>query len=146
MTAMSVFEEQDRNALAEEDELDVAQAQASPQPAETFWTRLRRLLFGPALAGDGQPEVRIHTLTRAIEAAPDSAANYVLRGELYLELGEYGRATADFRQALELAAQQFETADWGLVAQALQDRARCGLQEAQRRQLRQRGEKANEDN
>ena len=76
-------------------------------------------------------EERLHSLSRAIEDAPETPANYVLRGELYLEVGEYELAEADFQRGLELAAAQFETSDWGIVAQVMRDRAEAGLASAQ---------------
>jgi hypothetical protein len=62
---------------------------------------------------------------------PESAASYVSRGEAYLEAGEPDAAAVDFRQALALAEAQFKTETWGIVAQAVRDRALRGLQQAQ---------------
>ncbi len=92
--------------------------------------RLRRL------SGSGDMARRRDDLTQMIVEQPEAASNYILRGELLLEAGDYGAATEDFRRGLELAAQQVETADWGLVAQALQDRALAGLERAERRMKR----------
>lgn len=89
--------------------------------------RLRRL------SGGGDTERRWSDLSRMIAEQPEAASNYVLRGELLLEAGDYGAAVEDFRRGLELAAQQVESANWGLVAQALQDRALAGLERAERR-------------
>ncbi|PJF26491.1 MAG: hypothetical protein CUN53_07640 [Phototrophicales bacterium] len=90
--------------------------------------------------GVGQPETpapsvplrggasrRLAALTDAIAANPDSAANYVMRGELFLRHGERELAYADFVKALNLAAAQLEADDWGLVEQVVQDRAEVGL-------------------
>ncbi len=103
---------------------DVHEASA-PQ---SVWGRLRQAIFGDGL--DDKSEHFRH-LDQAIESAPDSAANYVLRGELYLKAREYALARRDFQQAYELAAKQFERSDWGLIAQAMQDRALAGLQKAE---------------
>ncbi len=73
---------------------------------------------------------RLQALSGAIDLYPDSSMNYVLRGELYLSFDEPALAEADFRQALSLAQADYETSRWGLVAQAVQDRARVGLAKA----------------
>jgi hypothetical protein len=78
----------------------------------------------PTLRGASR---RLAALTDAIAANPDAAANYVMRGELFLEHGERELAYADFVKALTLAAAQLESEEWGLVAQAVQDRAEAGL-------------------
>ncbi len=70
---------------------------------------------------------RMGELTSAIEQFPDSPANYVLRGEMFLDGGDRDLAVADFETAIRLADQQAETADWGYVYRALADRAREGL-------------------
>jgi tetratricopeptide (TPR) repeat protein len=98
------------------------------QAADSIWVRLRRAIFGGGL--DAQSE-HFQYLDQAIEIAPDTAANYVLRGELYLKVREYALARRDFQRAYELAAEQFERSDWGIIAQAMQDRALAGLQRAE---------------
>ena len=70
------------------------------------------------------------TLSSAIEQHPDEAGNYVMRGELYLELNDQMRAAEDFERALELAEAQLEGSDWGIIAQSVQDRALVGLEKA----------------
>lgn len=81
----------------------------------------------PSVTLGGSASQRLAALTDAIAANPDSAGNYVLRGELFLQHGERELAYADFVKALTLAAAQLETDDWGLVEQAVQDRAEAGL-------------------
>jgi Tfp pilus assembly protein PilF len=71
-------------------------------------------------------------LSLAIEHNPDTPANYVLRGELYLDVREYELAAADFQRALELASAQFEASNWGGIAQVMRDRAEAGLARARR--------------
>lgn len=78
-------------------------------------------------------ESRLLAFNDGIAMQPDTAGNYVLRGELLLQLGEAALAAADFRAALELTAAQLQTDDWGFVTQALQDRALVGLKKALRR-------------
>lgn len=70
---------------------------------------------------------RLAELNRAIITYPDAAVNYVLRGEVYAEMREYGLAQADFEQGLMLAEAQFEISDWGFMAQTVRDRALVGL-------------------
>ena len=73
---------------------------------------------------------RLRRLDRAIAAAPDAPVNYVLRGELRLKLRDRDQAAADFQRALALTDEAFRASDWGLVAQALADRALVGLRRA----------------
>jgi len=53
--------------------------------------------------------------------------NFVLRGELYLSVDEYEKATADFQMALTLAEQLDPELDWGYINSAYIDRAHKGL-------------------
>jgi hypothetical protein len=89
---------------------------------------LSRLIFGQPVSDD----TRLRELSLAIIEYPRSPSNYVLRGELYLHYREYARAEADFRRALLLAAEQVETQSWGILAQAMQDRALAGWRQAAR--------------
>lgn len=102
-------------------------------PAEAEPRRsLRERLFG---TGGGRKAIalsRMDRLDRAIALYPDAPSNYVLRGEVSIKLGEYARAADDFRHALELATAQTQTDEWGLIAQSIQDRARYGLERAER--------------
>ena len=95
------------------------------EPAIDFWTLLLRPKHAAALRIDG--------LGQAIERSPNVPANYVLRGELYLTLKQYADAEMDFRRALDLAAAQVESQDWGVVAQVMQDRALAGLKQSRAR-------------
>ncbi len=111
--------------VADAAEIDM-QAAAPEQARQSLWQRLRRL------TGMGRPdaaelEMRLADLNRAIEKHPDAAMNYVLRGELYLEARDYQQASVDFEQALALASHEVSTADWGIIAQVVQDRALQGL-------------------
>lgn len=100
------------------------------QPQSSLMARLRSIF------GSQSRSRRLLDLEWAIEEFPDAPANYVLRGEVYLEANEYALAVMDFEQGLALAAEQFANADWGLVAQVLQDRALNGLEKARRRLAR----------
>lgn len=99
------------------------------RPAVPVWERLRRWF----IPSRDDMMLRLDELTDAIALSPEAAANYVLRGELYLELREYELAEADFQRGYELAEAQFEAADWGLMEQVMRDRALAGLQKVGRR-------------
>ena len=93
-----------------------------------LWERLRRMLRPSSAEQAEERAQRLRELNIAIDLFPQSPSNYVLRGELYLGAGANELAAEDFRRALELATQQVETQRWGVVAQAMQDRAEAGLQ------------------
>ncbi len=93
------------------------------------WQRIHNFFFG----GSADVTARLNNLTQAIEDAPESAVNYVLRADLYMVLREYALAQADFQRAIDLAETQFELADWGLLDQVTRDRAIAGLEKVQRR-------------
>ncbi len=99
--------------------------QAVEAPTFLQWLYARLTRKKPGAIKD--LERRLQTLHGSIERHPDAATNYVLRGELYLELGEYELAYEDFSRGLELATAQFERDDWGIVSQAMRDRAEVGL-------------------
>jgi hypothetical protein len=98
------------------------------KPPESLWDRFRKILFG----SPGEIEQRLRSLSLTIEKYPDTPANYVLRGEIYLDVNEHELAAADFQRALELATAQFEASDWGGIAQVMRDRAEAGLERARR--------------
>lgn len=95
----------------------------------TFWQRLQRMF----VSSPTDTAARLTQLTRAIEDSPEAAVNYVLRGEVYMDMREYALAHADFQRGYEVAEAHFEIADWGLLDQAMRDRALAGLDKAQRR-------------
>ena len=120
------------NLLDDDDEGEVLHFEpddelASYRGKQSFWQRLRQSY---------SRNERWRKLNWAIAAYPDVASNYVLRGELLLKQNDTLGAISDFRRALELAAPQVETDDWGVVAQAAQDRALAGLRDALRRAAR----------
>ena len=114
-----------QSSLAEEPLVPVETVQSQP----TTWQRVRNFLFG----GSADVIARLNNLTQAIEDAPESAVNYVLRAELYMQIREYASAQSDFQRAYELSETQFELADWGFLEQAMRDRALLGLEKVQRR-------------
>ncbi len=71
---------------------------------------------------------RYRELSDKINEAPDSITYYVIRGELFMERGEYQRAKADFEMALALAETLDDTAGWVVMEQVMRDRAIYGLQ------------------
>lgn len=102
---------------------------SSPAPEPVWKKVLQQLLGMPDAAAISQ---RINELNRAIDDDPESAVNYVLRGEAYLDAKAYTLAYADFQQGLDMAQAQFEQSDWGIVAQTVQDRAMQGLRLAEK--------------
>ena len=76
---------------------------------------------------------RFRELSDKIEAMPDSITYHVLRGEMLIERGEYERARADFQVAVELADRVDPTEGWGVIEQALRDRAIQGIALVNRR-------------
>lgn len=72
---------------------------------------------------------RLNELSVSIEFAPNSATNYVLRGELFLERKAYHLAQDDFEVALELAESFDAEEGWGLIEQVMRDRALDGLKQ-----------------
>jgi len=86
-----------------------------------------------------QREQRLYELNEAIAESPDSYTNYVLRGELFLQDKQYHLAADDFDQAWQLAAEAVDTARWGIVAQAMMDRAQAGWEITQRKLARRDG-------
>ena len=98
--------------------------EAQGQPGVGWLARLLGLRRRAVLSA------RIQQLDQAVERTSGSPTAYVLRGEAYLALGERAAAAADFRQALALAEADYAASDWGLVGQAMQDRAIEGLRRA----------------
>ncbi len=81
-------------AAPEIEALDQPEADAEevpPQPV-SFIDWLRGLFSGPVAQ-------RLDALNAAIASHPQSASNYVLRGEIWLDKGEYEMAAADFEWA-----------------------------------------------
>lgn len=94
-----------------------------------IWQRVREMLFG----GSSGLTTRLNQLTQTIEDHPESYVNYLLRADVYMQMREFALAHADYQRAYDLAESQFELADWGLMEQAMRDRAFAGLEKAKRR-------------
>lgn len=73
---------------------------------------------------------RIEALTRAMGTDANAAVLWVSRGEALLELGRAREAASDFQRALTLADEDLSTESWGVIAQAVRDRALLGLGQA----------------
>lgn len=113
---------------------------SEPPPAaapDSWFTQFRKFFFPTAKERGEQIARSMEDLNFMIAHFPSAPGNYVLRGELYLEVGANVEAAEDFRCALHLAAAQVESEDWGVIVQAMQDRAQAGLAQAERR-LKQR--------
>lgn len=94
-----------------------ASEEGQPKP-DSIWDRLRRLFF-PNM----DREARLQQFEEAIAESPDAAVNYLLRGELHLEMRRWHQAKADFEQAADLAQEQLNEDRWGIGAQTVYDRA-----------------------
>ncbi len=121
------------NAAAQDSEAGFAIA----SPTVVTRSPLQRLRA--ALSGQAHRQHRRQSLDRATADFPEAAINYLLRGELSLQEGDFEGAAADFERALALASAQFEEAAWGLSAQIIRDRAVWGLAETARRAGQHRG-------
>lgn len=113
--------------MPEEQEQQHGSEYEHPKAKGTHWSRLRRFFFPTRLEKWAQLERRLAQLTEAIEESPQAAVNYVLRGEAYEGAKRYVEARADYEQALELAREALQEEDWGIAAQAIQERAEQGL-------------------
>jgi hypothetical protein len=76
----------------------------------------------PAFVPDPE-QIRLQELNLAIELHPDSAVNYLLRGEWFLAKNQHYLAQADFHKAAQLAEMQLETSAWGFTEQWTRDKA-----------------------
>ena len=114
---------------------------AALEPAPPLWERILRQVWPTQAQRNAEFTERMATLDDAIEAHPEGMSNYVMRGELLLELGRLAEAIEDLERGEALATQEFAERRWGVVAQTLRDRARRRLETA-RKQLRARGYQA----
>ena len=140
MTAADTFDEPSDDIRADEapgnlpgDRTVHETVPASPN-GRSLWGLVRSWLWPTVEQRTVLIQARLESLNDQIERYPDTASNYVIRGELYLEAQFYDLATQDFSKALELSEKQYETNDWGVVVQALQARAVQGLEQARRKQ------------
>lgn len=140
------------SSTSESEVIDVPSADAASKetqpdesdgaPRRSLWEWLWVLITGSEPVAD-----RLAALDAAIDAEPDAPANYMLRAELYAQLGEDALALADFERAQMLAADRYTRDNWGLVSQAVRDRAAAGAVQSARRLARLRREPdTNEDN
>jgi tetratricopeptide (TPR) repeat protein len=108
-----------------------ADANAAPENGAA-WGWLRRWFLPTASEQAARYHQRLAELDQAIALHPEAVSNYVLRGELHLWAGYHDLAVADFQQALALGTQQLEAERWGVITQAMRDRAFEGLNRALR--------------
>lgn len=112
-------------------ELPVDLPENGAVPAQPGWLDWMRGLLTGRLSEAALTE-RLREVDGAIARNPEAAINYVTRGELLLQAGLPEAALADFQQGYLLANEEFQDADWGVVAQVTQDRALRGLHQAER--------------
>lgn len=110
-------------------DVEISEEKVKPEPTSTsLWQTIRRLFFTSSSEKRAERRKRLLNLTQAIEQYPNTAVNYLLRGELHLDMEQYNLAQEDLQKALELSEAQFEDDRWGLSAQSTMDRAKHGLQ------------------
>jgi tetratricopeptide (TPR) repeat protein len=140
--------EQKQNTVAEVEPVstsvvEVVETDESPyhdssRLSQNFWYRLRRWLMPTPKELTEDYQNRLEALDLTVSRHPEAISNYVLRGELHLSAGIYDLAVMDFQRALELGSRQFETERWGVITQAMRDRAYDGLNRALRLRARER--------
>ena len=120
---------------AESDELAaeerVAQIEAAElaQDAELEQTEDFDVIPPPEANESIENTNRLIALTQKIDRYPEAPVNYVLRGEIYLSIGDNLSAETDFRQAIALSEQRDPELDWGYLNTAFLDRAVEGLRQ-----------------
>ncbi|MCA9892342.1 MAG: hypothetical protein KC615_05130 [Anaerolineae bacterium] len=72
-------------------------------------------------------EEKLQALNQSIQLEPEAPTAYVLRGEIFVKKKQYHLAKADFERAIVLTDEMIHSARWGVVAQAMRDRALEGL-------------------
>jgi len=65
---------------------------------------------------------QLENLNYAIKHHPDAPANFLLRGEYWMQAGEIEQAREDLSTARELAEKLIETNDWVSIPQSYIDR------------------------
>ncbi len=94
--------------------------------------RLLDVIYQPPLEREREFFRRLRELSDAISESPDALTLMVLRGELFLERGEYERAKSDFDAALAIAENLDEAKGWLIVEQVMRDRALHGMRLVER--------------
>ena len=79
--------------------------------------------------------MHLDRLDYAIQQEPDAPVNYLLRGEFWLQAGDYQRAWDDFEAARELAQEALASSDWGYIYQSYIDRADVRLHQLENEQV-----------
>jgi cytochrome c-type biogenesis protein CcmH/NrfG len=131
------MESTDEHNLTTAAEVEPVSTSVSETP-ESPLERLRRWLMPTPVEQAKQYQARLEQLDNAIAHHPEAVSNYVVRGELHLEAGMVDLAVMDFQRAVELGAQQFDSERWGIITQAMRERACDGLNRALRLRARER--------
>lgn len=118
-------EQGDPSAPLEEDSDELT---GKPKPQYfSIWQVIRRFFYKNKSERDAEQRTRLYMLNQAIETYPEAAVNYLLRGELYIEMKIHEAAQKDLQTAIDLAETQYKNDRWGLGSQAIQDRATRAL-------------------
>lgn len=102
--------------------VEATSGQADPAPKRGFLQWMANLL-----RSNSNVQEQFEALNESIQQNPQAPTAYVLRGELHLKQKQYALARVDFERAVALTDEQFEEAQWGIVAQAMRERAERGL-------------------
>lgn len=105
------------------------QTSAERQPGTL--TRIRRWFYKTAAEREQEHSVRVRQLSVLLELYPADAALYLARGEAFWKRGDRELAREDLRNALHFAEHDITHKRWGLVDQAVADRARQRLKEVE---------------
>lgn len=121
------------DALVEDDIHDDSAESVPVQHQPSLLAQIVGFFFRTPARRERERSRRLRELNVSLEYASDSPTLYVLRGELFLERKEYHLAQADFEMAVTIAEAFDPESGWGLVEQAMRDRALDGLSKVQLR-------------
>lgn len=107
------------------------EAQTSDDRQPGTLTRIRRRFYRTAAEREQEYSARVRQLSVLLELYPADAALYLVRGEAFLKRGDRELAREDLRNALHFAEHDITHKRWGLVDQAVADRARQRLKEVE---------------
>ena len=133
LSAVEVIDNTENIIEVDHENDDLEQLDSAPSHDQPSLLTRVLALFGVGKPSHVELQERLDELSRMIRHYPDEAENYVLRGEIHLQLNGVEYAHDDFQKALEILENRVKTDRWGIIAQVMQDRAFVGLTQAQHR-------------